>query len=111
MFGHKSERRVIESDAAQLNLGEAIDQGQGQAAHKQQVIGAHTRSVARAKPEAGDESLPFFDETRVPVETIELPTPEAAGLAPEDFEVISYKDSYRLAQRRAATWCSSTAGR
>ncbi len=99
LFGHKSERRVIESDAAQLNLGEAIDQGQGQAAHKQQVIGAHTRSVARAKPEAGDESLPFFDETRVPVETIELPTPEAAGLAPEDFEVISYKDSYRLAQR------------
>ena len=99
LFGQKSERRLIESEGAQLNLGELIDQGHGEAAQKQQVIAAHTRRVARTKPEAGEESVPFFDDTRVPVETIELPTPEAAGLAPEEFEVISYKDSYRLAQR------------
>ena len=35
----------------------------------------------------------------MPVETIELPAAQAAGLAPDEFEVISYKDSYRLAQR------------
>ena len=99
LFGHKSERRLIESDGAQLNLGELIDQGQGQAPQQQHVVAAHTRSVATNKPEAGDESVPFFDETRVPVETIELPAPQAAGLAPDEFEVISYKDSYRLAQR------------
>jgi transposase len=99
LFGHKSERRLIESEGAQLNLGEVIDQGQGEAPQKQRVIAAHTRSVATSKAEAGDESLPFFDETRVPVETIELPTPEAVGLGPDEFEVISYKDSYRLAQR------------
>ena len=43
--------------------------------------------------------MPFFDETRVPVEVIELAAPEAEGLAPDDFEVIGHKDSYRLAQR------------
>ena len=99
LFGHKSERRLIESEGVQLNLGEVIDQGQAQAPQKQHVIAAHTRSVAASKPEAGDESVPFFDETRVPVETIELAAPQAAGLAPNEFEVVSYKDSYRLAQR------------
>jgi transposase len=99
LFGQKSERRLIESDSTQLHLGEVIDQGQGEAPHKQRVIAAHTRSVSKNKPEAGDESVPFFDETRVPVETIELAAPQAAGLAPEEFEVVSYKDSYRLAQR------------
>ena len=99
LFGPKSERRLIESHSAQLNLGEVIDQGQGQAPQKQRVVGAHTRSVPKSKPDTGDECLAFFDQTRVPVETIELPTPEAAGLSPEAFEVISYKDSYRLAQR------------
>ena len=47
----------------------------------------------------GDDSLPFFDDSRVPVEVIELVAPEAEGLAPEEFEVIGRKDSYRLAQR------------
>ena len=99
LFGHKSERRLIESDSVQLNLGEVIDQGQAQAPQKQHVIAAHTRSVAVSKPEAGDECVPFFDETRVPVETIELAAEQAAGLAPHEFEVISFKDTYRLAQR------------
>jgi transposase len=99
LFGQKSERRLIESAGAQLNLGALIDQGQAQAPPKQQVIAAHTRRVARAKPEAGDECVAFFDETRVPVQTIELAPVEAAGLAPQEFEVIGYKDSYRLAQR------------
>jgi transposase len=76
-----------------------IDQGQAQAPHKQRVVAAHTRSVPKNKPEAGEECVPFFDETRVPVETIELAAPQAAGLAPDKFEVVSYKDSYRLAQR------------
>jgi uncharacterized coiled-coil protein SlyX len=46
LFGQKSERRLIESDSTQLNLGEVIDQGQGEAPQKQHVISAHTRSVA-----------------------------------------------------------------
>jgi hypothetical protein len=45
LFGHKSERRLLESNLAQLNLGELIDQGHGQAPQQQRVVGAHTRSV------------------------------------------------------------------
>lgn len=35
----------------------------------------------------------------MPVETIEVPNPEAEGLAPGQFEVIGEKTSFRLAQR------------
>ena len=94
-----TKRRIIESPGAQLNLGELVDPGQGQAPQQKRVVSAHTRSVAPKTSEAGEQCVPFFDETRVPVETIELPAQQAAGLAPDQFEVISYKDSYRLAQR------------
>jgi Transposase C of IS166 homeodomain len=80
LFGHKSERRIIESGRAQLKLGELIDPGQGQAAQPKRGVSAHTRSVATKRPEAGDECVSFFDETRVPVELIELPATQAAGL-------------------------------
>jgi transposase len=99
LFGHKSERRILENASAQLNLAELADPGQAQAPQKQRLIAAHTRSAATNKPESAEESLPFFDATRVPVELIELPAPQAQGLAPEDYEIISHKDSYRLAQR------------
>ena len=56
--------------------------------------------MATNKPDAGDDSVPFFDDTRVPFEVIELSAPESEGLAPDAFEVIGHKDSYRLAQSR-----------
>ena len=55
------------------------------------------------KPDSDDDSVPFFHETRVPIEVIELTAPEAEGLAPEAFEVIGHKESYRLAQRPGST--------
>jgi transposase len=60
-------------------------------------IAAHTRRPPTRHHD--DEALPFFDETRVPVEVIELRAPETEGLSPEDYEIISHKESYRLAQR------------
>jgi transposase len=101
IFGQKSERRSVAGDAAQMSLGEAINQGQAGLAPlpAERPVAGHTRRVATKTPGAGDDSLPFFDETRVPVETIELAAPETEGLAADAFEVISYKDSYRLAQR------------
>ncbi len=45
------------------------------------------------------DSVPFCDEARVPVETIELPDPQIEGLSPDEYEVIGQKVSYRLAQR------------
>jgi hypothetical protein len=34
------------------------------------------------------QSVPFFDETQAPIETITLPNPEAVDLLPEQYEVI-----------------------
>jgi transposase len=105
IFGQKSERRIIDSASGQMSLGEAITQDQEvpPPASGERQVAAHTRRPTTRKPDSGDDSLPFFDESRVPVEVIALTAPEAEGLAPEDFEVIGYKDSYRLAQRPGST--------
>jgi len=94
LFGQESERRILDDASGQLNLGELSDPGHSHVPAKQRVIAGQTRSVPAKKPESGEESLPFFDETRVPVELIELTAPEALGLAPEDYEIISHEVSY-----------------
>ena len=101
IFGQKSERRIIDEADGQMSLGEAINQDQvaSPPPPTERPVAAHTRRPTPKKPDTGDDSLPFFDASRVPVEVIELAAPEADGLAPEEFEVIGHKDSYRLAQR------------
>lgn len=101
IFGQKSERRIIDGTDGQMSLGEAITQDQvaPAPAPTERPVAAHTRRAVPKKPDTSDDSLPFFDDSRVPVEVIELTAPEAEGLAPEEFEIIGHKDSYRLAQR------------
>jgi transposase len=101
LFGQKSERRIIESAPGQMSLGEALDQAQTGVAPepKSRRIDAHTRRVTTKRPEADEDSVPFFDESRVPVEVIDVPAPEVAGLAADQFEIIGHKESFRLAQR------------
>ena len=91
----------MDDSSAQMNLGEVLDVTQSTPAPPaaQRRVGAHTRRAATKKPDTGDDSVPFFDETRVPIEVIELSAPETEGLAAEDYEVIGHKHSYRLAQR------------
>jgi transposase len=68
-------------------------------AAKRRTVSEHTRRVQQ-KDEIGEaDSVPFFDETRVPVETITVPNPHTQGLSPDQYEVISEKVTYRLAQR------------
>ena len=99
MFGTKSERRLLVEDARQISLGEVVDQGTAVApAPHRRAVSAHTRVVNKAKDDG--ESLPFFDAAQVPVETIELPIPEA--FAGQAYERIGQKITYRLAQRPAA---------
>jgi len=100
MFGTKSERlRALES-AQQLSLGEVLAAPEETAAAKERPVAAHTRRQAQQDAAVGDaESVPFFDEARVPVETIEVPDPHIQGLSSDEYEVISQKVSYRLAQR------------
>lgn len=101
VFGQKSERRILDGADGQMSLGEALHPEQSAAPPPavERPVAAHTRKPTTKTPDAGEDSLPFFDAARVPVEVIELAAPEAAGLAPEEFEVIGHKDSYRLAQR------------
>ncbi|MGH8144182.1 MAG: IS66 family transposase [Steroidobacteraceae bacterium] len=99
MFGAKSERLVLQDNPQQISLGEMVDQDSAVAPPpKRRVVAEHTRAVSKAKDEG--ESLPFFDATQVPMQTIELPVSEA--LADEAYDRIGQKITYRLAQRPAA---------
>jgi len=100
VFGQKSERRMVEGIPGQMSLGETLTQEQTVAPPPpvERPVAAHTRRQGVKKAD-GDDAIPFFDATRVPVEVIELAAPESEGLAQEDFDVIGHKDSYRLAQR------------
>ena len=72
-------------------------------AGKKAWVAAHEREGQPRYPhEGGDETVPFFDETKVPVRVIAVANPEIAGLDPADYEVIGEKVSYRLAQRPGA---------
>lgn len=93
--------RTPQSSDGQISLGEAIDAEQTATppAANGRPVAAHNRRATTKKTHTGDDSVPYFDESRVPVEVIELAAPEAEGLAPEDFEVIGHKDRFRLTQR------------
>jgi transposase len=62
-------------------------------------VPAHTRRKPKSDFTDDGTSAPFFDESKLPVQTIEVPNPEAQALAPEQYEVIGEKVSFRLAQR------------
>ena len=99
IFGQKSEKRFVDEFGQQMSLGEVIELPQTGTPPEAptRIVAAHAR---QAKPtDAGSEAVPFFDESRVPVEIIELANPELDGLAPEQFVIIGTKETYRLAQR------------
>ena len=101
MFGTKSERlRVLENEK-QLALGEVLAAPETPAPRKERVVAAHTRRERQGDAAAvGEaESIPFFDESRVPVETVEVTHPDVGGLSADQYEVIGEKVSYRIAQR------------
>jgi transposase len=99
LFGQKSERFAPAPDPQQMHLGELAGSSATPAPAPQRQVPAHTRRVATRDRAADADAVPFFDEARVPVETIQVPNPEAVGLTAEQYEVIGEKASYRLAQR------------
>ena len=100
MFGTKSERLRVLENAQQLALGEVSAPPSETVPAKERLVAAHTRRESQKDAAVGEaDSVPFFDEARVPIETIEVPDPQTEGLSPDDYEVISQKVSYRLAQR------------
>ena len=101
IFGQKSEKRLPEPDGVQGTLGESFDAvADVLPPNKKTIIARHERASKPKQPtDSADESSLFFDDKKVPVETINVPNLEAAGLATDEFEVISEKISYRLAKR------------
>lgn len=98
LFGSKSER-VVPTDPQQLILSAALPPPDGAAPIAQKPVAAHHRQMPRRDVAADAETVPFFDESKVPVIEIGLSTPEIEGLSPDQFEVIGEKVSYRLAQQ------------
>lgn len=101
LFGKKSERFAPEPDPQQMHLGQMLEDlaAPAQSPQAASTVPAHTRRKPSRDftDESGD--APFFDAAKVPVQTIEVPNPQAQGLAPEQYEVIGEKVSHRLAQR------------
>ncbi len=100
LFGKTSERRVIEPSKKQLFLGEQFHKETGK--EETQTVAQHERKKRKTRSTDGDDQNLFFDESEVPVEEIEIANPEAVGLSEDEYEVISQKTSYRLAQRPGA---------
>ena len=98
LFGQKSEKRLFESHPQQMSLGE-LPVPESSPPPPAKEIAAHTRRARSTDCAAEGESALFFDETRVTVQTIDVPNPEAHGLTPDQYEVIGQKISHRLAQR------------
>ena len=99
VFGQKSER--FAPDPTQMHLGEVLPPPAAPPESRQSVP-AHTRRMPTTDFSSA-ESLPFFDESRVPIQTITVIDAEMKQLSAEQFEVIGEKVSYRLAQRPGST--------
>ncbi|MEN9544836.1 MAG: hypothetical protein RLZZ598_1669 [Pseudomonadota bacterium] len=101
LFGSKSERFPPQPDPQQMHLGQLLGQElpvPPPDSVGQQRVPSHTRRKPRSDNVFDGESAPFFDESKVPVQTIQVPNPEARSLKPDQYEVIGEKTSHRLAQ-------------
>jgi len=98
VFGQKSERFAPEPDPAQMHLGEVLPIPTA-TPEKVKAIAAHTRRTVQKDGAQSGEELKFFDESKLPVESIVLVHEDAQDLAAGEFELIGEKITYRLAQR------------
>lgn len=102
LFGATSEKRhIVEPDRAQLNLGDAFPSVESIEDAPASDVKPHQRR--RATRPADEAAQPFFDEARVPIETVVVPCPLVDGLDDNEiaqrFERIGEKNTFRLAQR------------
>jgi hypothetical protein len=96
IFGSKSERFAPEPDAQQMHLGQLLGEELPTAAAPEATseVPAHERRKPRRDFSDDSASAPFFDRSKVPVHTIEVPNPEVQGLQPDQYEVIGQKVVY-----------------
>ena len=102
VFGQKSEKRDMTDNPFQQTIADVLKElpeVTAKEAEEKQTI-SYQRGKAKKDVLAGtpDDSGLRFDED-VPVEEITLSAPELDGPDADDYEVIGYKSTYRLAQR------------
>ena len=96
LFGQKSEKRLPETPEEQLFLGQQFQTETVE--EEKRTIKEHQRKTRKPDSVDNDNQNLFFDES-VPVEEIKVANPEVDGLGEDEYEVISQKTTYRLAQR------------
>jgi transposase len=96
LFGEKSEKRLIDNPD-QLALGEMLNDIVPQPEGETETITYERRKKQRPEDSVTDQGLRFNDS--VPVELIHMPAPEMQGEDADQYEIIDYKNTYRLAQR------------
>ena len=103
LFGKKSEKRLeIATGATQLSLGEVIHDESEESAVKTVVVAEHERKANKKDFTDAVEDKGLRFDADVPVTTIVVPNKEVEGLEEgKDYEVISKKVTYRLAQKPA----------
>jgi transposase len=105
LFGRKSERRLLTPDAHQLPLAGILPSREDPADKPppptEPVKAYQRRTRFSALPDADEDGGLRFAAS-VPVQVIAVPNPEVAMLAPEAYEVIGEKVTYRLAQQPGA---------
>ncbi len=93
LFGPKSERREVHPD--QLALFESLQERLAPHDERKTRVPAHARSTKRSGQEVNDTGLRFTDD--VPVEIIEQSVPELDGPNRDDYKIIDWRESRRLA--------------
>jgi hypothetical protein len=74
LFGSKSERFASLPDPQQMHLGQVLEQELTVQPHSEsgeQQVPSHTRRKPRSNFADDGASTPFFDESKVPVQTIQ----------------------------------------
>src|SRR5712664_3223751 len=84
IFGQKSERFAPEPDPSQMHLGETFPVP-ASPVEERKPIAAHTRRTAQQDGAESGEDLKFFDESKVPVQTITLVHADVKGLSPDQY--------------------------
>lgn len=100
LFGRKSEKRLLESPLQETLAGLFPDAPANPSATVT-TVAAHHRSK-KAFPGTPADSGLRFNEQEVPVKEIDVRVPELCGPNADQFEVIRYEYTYRLAQRRGS---------
>lgn len=97
LFGEKSEKRLTIDNPNQIDLGEIFKAPSDLPPPETEKITYERRKKQRSEDCVTDEGLRFDD--RVPVEVTELPAPELQGEDADQYEIIDYKVTRKLAQR------------